>query len=96
MIDSKRLDEIEAFALQFDGPFVVGYVDSADEGKELIRLARLGLWAAQHALPALRAVIDRYNQAQARQGSDLSKGITHGNFMVLDNALAALAKYGEK
>lgn len=44
-IDSKRLDDIEWGKKDFFDEYEV---------KELIRLARLGLWAEQHAIPALR------------------------------------------
>lgn len=51
-ISQERLDEIE----RDDDMAVVDY----DERKELIRLARLGLWARESGIPALRSAILNY------------------------------------
>lgn len=52
MITSERLDEIEAECMGDK----LGLVTS-DDIKELIWLARLGLWAEGHAIPALRKCV---------------------------------------
>lgn len=58
MIDEKRLDEIEKHSNELSGyfqtPMLSGHVKIRhDTIKELIRLARLGLWAEKEAIPAM-------------------------------------------
>lgn len=52
MIDAKRLDEIEE-ALEKTNVTLWGAC-SVDEEPELVRLARLGLWAREHGVEAVR------------------------------------------
>lgn len=53
MIDEKRLDELD----QETCPLGVGMGSRKDQQEmyELIELARLGLWAEKHAIPALQS-----------------------------------------
>lgn len=54
-LDEKRLDQFEG---EVKGPFfsygIMGF--PIEEAKELIRLARLGLWAEKHGIPFVHAV----------------------------------------
>ena len=66
MIDEKRLDEYsEAFRSAYDrlrpttAMEISLYKQDMDEKQELLRLARLGLWAEKHGVPALRSVTVR-------------------------------------
>lgn len=60
MIDEKRLDEL-AEAAFIDG---WNFADGDGEQEELIRLARLGLWAENHAIRALKnnATVDPWDK----------------------------------
>jgi hypothetical protein len=56
-IDEKRLDELEQLANEVN--IHIGATQGMDpaffqSSKELIRLARLGLWAEKQAIPALK------------------------------------------
>lgn len=51
MIDEKRLDELLKQTDSFDT-----VICKDNEAKELIRLARIGLWAEQYAIPDLKKI----------------------------------------
>lgn len=57
MIDEKRLDEMADILRDICRyPRTMGDPAALIDGDELIRLARLGLWAENHAIPALKTI----------------------------------------
>lgn len=59
MIDEKRLGEISGPGLMLHISRSGDIPWSADEHAELIRLARLALWAREHGIPAMRFAEER-------------------------------------
>lgn len=96
MIDSKRLDEIEAkLNLVPDKSFVPA--SSVSELLEIIRLARLGLWAEQTGIPALFTA-QREERERIYEDAWCPSFAGCGGVTIqtqYDEALAALPKSGE-
>lgn len=67
MIDENRLDEMEG---HIGASSVCVCVGAPSEGTELIRLARLGLWAEKHGVPAMRETHPRLEEALAALPKD--------------------------
>lgn len=56
MIDAKRLDELDvAYLLRMGGA-------SYDDSEELLELARLGIWAREHGIIALKKTVISANE----------------------------------
>jgi len=65
--------------------------DNADEYAELLRLARLGLWAKEHGIPAMK---EASYQKQRTYGSQIGNGPIFVVLVLIEDALAALRAVG--
>lgn len=95
MIDEKYLNEREENWRKLTPTIEDG--DIVSNNLELIRLARLGLWAEEHGIGALK----RFASIEAEDGDDfegvhedviIRVEVTSGDIQATRNALAALPK----
>lgn len=74
MIDEKRLARLETLPLD-RYLFVVGYLVNNAEGKELLQLARLGLWAREHGIVAVKGAVEWFTTLSDYQSTMLDHGL---------------------
>lgn len=94
MIDSKRLDEIEE-AYEKNNVWLNDCMNEY-ESFEIIRLARIGLWAQDHGIPAIEKLYNlkiSFRQQSWFNGKQL--GTVDDWLNPAPEALAALPKYKE-
>ena len=92
MVDEKKLDEIEEMVCMHPKGTHAFFSETQSHGawlldadilNELIRLARLGLWAEKHGVPTLREALAMSNEDDYSPGAYIVKA---------DEALKALPK----
>ena len=91
-MDEKKLSEL-VVGDAGDGEYswAIGYLDGVPA--EIIRLARLGLWAAEHGIPMLKCVAFVTRKVSSREESGATaEGLAN---TLLDRVESALAKLPE-